>query len=47
LPIAQGAIDPDALTDASVSLSQLQQQLEDAIENEDYGAAAELRDEIE
>jgi len=43
----RGATDPEALTDREIPLSSLQRQLEDAIDNEDYGTAAQLRDEIE
>lgn len=40
-------LDPDSFTDTAIPLSQLQQRLEAAIDNEDYEAAAQLRDEIE
>ena len=45
--MARSAIDPEALADREVPLSKLQQQLDKAIDDEDYGTAAQLRDEIE
>lgn len=41
------AVDPDLLTDPEVPVSKLQQLLEDAIDREDYSAAAQLRDAVQ
>lgn len=41
------AVDPDLLTDPDVPLSRLEQLLEDAIDQEDYSAAAQLRDALQ
>jgi protein-arginine kinase activator protein McsA len=45
--LCHGTIDPEALTDRSTPISELQKQLQDAIDSEDYAVAAQLRDEIE
>jgi len=45
--LCHGIVDPEALTDRSVSISELQKQLQNAIDNEEYTVAAQLRDEIE
>lgn len=41
------AVDPDLLTDPDVPLSRLQQLLDEAIDQEDYAAAAQLRDTLQ
>jgi protein-arginine kinase activator protein McsA len=45
--LCHGTIDPEALTDRTTPISELQEQLQDAIDSEDYAVAAQLRDEIE
>jgi protein-arginine kinase activator protein McsA len=45
--LCHGTIDPEALTDRTTPISELQKQLQDAIDNENYTVAAQLRDEIE
>ena len=45
--ICHGTIDPEALTDRNIPISDLQKQLQTAIDSEDYAVAAQLRDEIE
>lgn len=39
-------LDPESLTDRSTSIASLQRWLNQAIEDEDFSAAAQLRDEI-
>ena len=45
--LCYGTIDPEALTDRTIPISELQKQLQVAIDSEDYTVAAQLRDEIE
>jgi hypothetical protein len=46
-PLRCHAIDPELLTNSDVPLTRLQSHLEEAITNEDYEGAAQLRDEIQ
>jgi protein-arginine kinase activator protein McsA len=45
--LRRSSIDPEVIADKSVPIAYLQRQLHQAIDEEDYGTAAQLRDEIQ